>query len=457
MSIDYHTDTIVAAATATGRAGVGIVRISGPDAARLATVLCGFLPAPRTASLQTLLDADGEAIDQGIVLFFPSPNSYTGEDVLELQGHGGPVVMDALIQSACANGARVANAGEFSERAFLNEKMDLAQAEAVADLIDSGSRAAARAAMRSLQGEFSAATTALTEQVTLLRMHVEAAIDFPEEEIDFLDDQGLANRIDEVRSAFDALQSKINNGRALNDGLTVVLAGAPNVGKSSLLNRLLGHDAAIVTDVPGTTRDLIRDTAVIEGLTIEFIDTAGLRETADVVEIEGIRRSREMTTRADHALLLVDGSDRHWPDAARGLLQELPDNIDASIVANKIDINPIDPADTKMKRNGASMPVLALSAKTGQGIDGLRKHLLGVAGLSGQNEGSFSARRRHVIKFREARDAFERGITQLQEYKAGELMAEELRVCQELLATITGRFTSDDLLGKIFGEFCIGK
>lgn len=451
-----NKETIVAAATASGRAGVGIIRVSGSDAARIATAVSEHLPAARSASLQTLFDEQGEPIDQGIVLYFPGPNSYTGEDVLELQCHGGPVVMDAIIRSVCAQGARVARAGEFSERAFLNDKMDLAQAEAIADLIDSGSRDAARAAMRSLSGDFSKATEDLTTQVTMLRMHVEAAIDFPEEEIDFLDDAALHDRVDRVRTQFDTLQAKIDNGRALNDGLVVVLAGAPNVGKSSLLNQLLGQDAAIVTEIAGTTRDLIRDTAVIDGLTIEFVDTAGLRTTEDVVEREGIRRSREAVSQADHALILADVSQPDWAAGVETLMSELPESLAVTVVANKIDL--IDAkAATTINSPSDAITRIPLSAKTGVGLDALKAHLLSVAGLDRDREGSFSARRRHVVALQNARESFEKGIVQLIEFKAGELMAEELRQCQEHLSSITGRFTSDDLLGKIFGEFCIGK
>lgn len=450
-----HHDTIVAAATAGGKAGVGIVRVSGGLVTSIAEQLIGALPTPRMATLRNFCDADGNAIDRGIVLYFPGPHSYTGEDMLELQGHGGPVIIDQIIRACCALGARPARAGEFSERAFVNDKMDLAQAEAVADLIDSGSAQAARAAMRSLQGEFSAAVEALNQQIITLRMHVEAAIDFPEEEIDFLDDAALWQRIERTRQAFDHLLEKSQQGRVLNDGLTVVLAGAPNVGKSSLLNRLTGEEAAIVTDIAGTTRDLIRSRVVIDGLAVEFIDTAGLRETDDVVEGEGIRRTRAAIQEADHGVLMADLSRDDWQRDLPGLLAELPATIAATLVLNKNDLAPATgTAGLDLPDN---MAVIALSAKTGEGIDALRARLRATAGAGDVSEDSFSARRRHVLALTDAREAFERGLSMLRQQKAGELFAEELRLCQQALESLTGRFTSDDLLGKIFGEFCIGK
>ena len=454
MQMSYSNDTIVALATARGQAGVGIVRLSGPEAIAIAGRLVSRMPAPRQASLQVLSDASGEAIDQGIVLCFPAPHSYTGEDVVELQCHGSPVVLDSIVKTVCEFGARLARNGEFSERAFLNDKLDLAQAEAIADLIESGSEAAARAAMRSLQGGCSDAVNTLTTAVTELRMHVEAAIDFPEEEIDFLDDAALLQRIDATREQFDALQAQIKMGQAMTDGLTIVLAGAPNVGKSSLLNQLVGHDAAIVTDIAGTTRDLVRERTTIEGLPVEFVDTAGLHATDDIVELEGIRRSRDSVRTADHSLLMVDANAAGWQQQVASLLDEVPSELPKTVLLNKTDLLTEAVAAPALLDG---VPVLAVSARTGHGIAELRQHLLAAAGVDEQQETSFSARRRHVVAITDARAAFDAGVTQLQQFKAGELFAEELRQSQQALAEITGRFTSDDLLGRIFGEFCIGK
>ncbi len=445
-------DTIVALATPPGRGGVGIVRVSGPAARPMLERLFGELPPPRRARLVPLTGQDGEPIDHGLVLFFPAPHSFTGEDVFEFQGHGGPVVMQLAIERMCSLGARLAEPGEFSRRAFLNDRLDLAQAEAIADLIASGSAQAARAALRSLEGEFSAAVHHLTELLTQLRMYVEAAIDFPEEEIDFLSDEALAERIDSLAAAFDELTERAEQGRLLADGITVVIAGRPNAGKSSLLNALAGTDAAIVTDIPGTTRDLLRETVVIDGLTVHLTDTAGLRPDADVVEAEGIRRARATLETADHALLILDAADRTVPrEAVVGeLLTEVPEGIGHTVVLNKIDL-------TGERAGHGGEQTLKLSAKTGAGIDALREHLRRLAGSTDFGEGALSARRRHLEALAEARSCFDEGRRQLEDYRAGELMAEELRRAQMALGRITGEVTSDDLLGRIFASFCIGK
>ncbi len=452
-----QSETIVAAATAPGKAGVGVVRISGDLAPAIARRLLGQIPEPRRAALASFNDASGESIDTGLALYFPAPHSYTGEHVIELQGHGSPVVMDALIKRICELGARPAEPGEYSKRAFLNDKMDLAQAEAVADLIDSGSRQAARAAMRSLSGAFSDAVNALTLEITNLRVHVEAAIDFPEEEIDFLDDTALRARVVSVRARFDELQRQARAGRALNDGLTIVLAGEPNVGKSSLLNVLVGDDAAIVTDIAGTTRDLIRESVVIDGLPVTLIDTAGLRETDDVVEREGVRRTRRAIAEADHALLMVDANDRGRNDTLASLLEDLAADVAATAIANKVDLMDSPDRPDSIYVAGRRMELLWVSARNGEGIEELRRYLHRLAGLEEDMQGSYSARRRHLLLLEDARARFDTAVQRLEIDQAGELMAEELRLCQQSLGGITGIVTSDDLLGKIFGEFCIGK
>lgn len=447
-------DTIVARATAAGRGGVAVVRVSGPATASLVTAVVGELPRARHAALRDFLDTDGTPIDTGLVLWFPAPRSFTGEDVAEFHGHGGRVVVDLLIARLCKLGARPARPGEFSQRAFLNDKLDLAQAEAIADLVDSGSAQAARAAVRSLQGAFSQAVHALVEQITTLRMHVEAAIDFPEEEIDFLDDAGLRARIEQTLAAFDSLQQKAQQGRALNDGLTVVLAGAPNVGKSSLLNALSGDDTAIVTDVAGTTRDLIETTLDVAGLPVTLIDTAGLRDTDDIVEREGVRRSRQAAARADHLLVMVEATGDPVSQAA-SLDDALPDDIPRTLVVNKVDL--VDSkAGTETLATSEETAVF-VSATRGDGIVALQQRLHDVAGLAGDIGGGFSARRRHLDCIDTARAHFDAGVARLEQDRAGELMAEELRLAQQALSEITGVFTSDDLLGRIFSSFCIGK
>ncbi len=448
-------DTIVARATAAGRGGVAIVRISGAAVAGIAQPLIGSLPEPRYAALRPFLDADGEPIDTGIALWFPAPHSYTGEDVLELHAHGGPVISELLVARVVALGARRAEPGEFTRRAFINDKLDLSQAEAVADLIDSGSATAARAAQRALQGKFSAAVFTLNAKVTQLRIHVEAAIDFPEEEIDFLQDAALLERLDDVRAEFVRLEATVRHGRLLRDGVHIVLAGRPNAGKSSLLNALAGYDAAIVTDVPGTTRDVVRENIEIDGLPVHIIDTAGLREGEGVVEQEGIRRARQQIAAADHALIVIDAANDP-PSTAASLVNELPAGLRVSgghtIVRNKIDLT-----GERVGIDADNPATIHLSALHGDGIDELRARIQATVGYSVDAGETITARQRHVETLRRAREHFEAGRSCLLDQAAGELMAEELLQVQNCLAEITGEFTSDDLLGEIFAAFCIGK
>ncbi|MBK7251669.1 MAG: tRNA uridine-5-carboxymethylaminomethyl(34) synthesis GTPase MnmE [Gammaproteobacteria bacterium] len=449
-----HTDTIVAVATAPGRGGIGVVRVSGPKTPEIAAVILGELPAARRAVFGRFLDAAGEPIDAGLALFFPGPHSYTGEHVLELQAHGGPVVLEALVSRVLEIGGRRAQPGEFTQRAFLNDKLDLAQAEAVADLIDAGSQEAARAAMRSLQGEFSAMVQGLTEALTELRAYVEAAIDFPEEEIDFLADQELSDRLETVRGHFAAVEASAEQGRLLREGMTVVLAGRPNAGKSSLLNRLAGYDAAIVTPIPGTTRDILRERIHIDGMPLHVLDTAGLREAAaDSIEAEGIRRAQAEMRRADRVLFVIDAATDPDGAAFREERSRLPPDVPATLVFNKCDLATGLPlADTV-----AGPPRIHLSALTGEGLDALAAHLKSCMGYQTAAAGAISARRRHLEALARARRAVEEGARQLRERRAGELVAEELRLAQQALGEITGDVTSEDLLGKIFASFCIGK
>jgi len=450
-----HIDTIVAAATPPGRGGIGIVRLSGPKVPEFAAVLLGELPQPRRATLARFLDAQGEPIDAGLALFFPAPASYTGEHVLELHGHGGPVVIEALVSRAVALGARRAQPGEFTQRAFLNDKLDLAQAEAIADLIDAGSREAARAAMRSLEGEFSAMVRGLTEAVIELRTYVEAAIDFPEEEIDFLADRQLLARFGALRDHFDAVLESARLGKLLHEGMTVVLAGRPNAGKSSLLNRLAGYDAAIVTPIPGTTRDIVRVPLAIDGMPLHVLDTAGLRQGGDAVEEEGVRRARSEISRADRVLFVIDAAADPAASAWREERAQLPGNVPVTLLFNKCDL--VTPAANAAPLVPESAPRLHVSALTGAGIAELRAHLKDCMGYQTVEAGAISARQRHLESLTRARAHTQEATRQLTERRAGELAAEELRGAQRSLDEITGEFTSDDLLGRIFSSFCIGK
>jgi tRNA modification GTPase len=450
------SDTIVAPATAPGRGGIGVVRLSGPGVPVIAAALLGGrLPEPRRATLATFRDGAGEAIDSGLALYFPAPHSYTGEAVLELHGHGGPAVLAALVARAIELGARRAEPGEFTRRAYLNDKLDLAQAEAVADLIDAGSQAAVRAALRSLQGAFSAEVHGLVEGLIELRVWVEAAIDFPEEDIDFLADPALNARVEALRARFDAVTQAARQGRVLRDGLTVVIAGRPNAGKSSLLNALAGHEAAIVTDLPGTTRDVVREQLDLDGLPLQVLDTAGLRVAgegpADVVEAEGIRRTRAEIARADRVLFVVDAATDPAATAYTDERATLPEGVPVTLVFNKMDLATAE---------GVVVPdvdaQLRLSARTGEGLAALRAHLQAAIGYSPTDTGAVSARARHLEALTRARAALDAACTLLAD-KRGELVAEELRLAQRSLGEITGEFTSDDLLGRIFGSFCIGK
>jgi len=440
------SDTIAAIATPPGHGAVGIVRVSGPAAGTVAQGTLGDCPLPRHAVLRAFRDSDGTALDRGLALWFPAPDSYTGEDVLELQGHGGPAVLDAVLARALALGARPARPGEFTERAFLNGRLDLAQAEAVADLIETADAAGARAAMRSLDGAFSVRVRALRDALTALRAWIEAALDFPEEEIDFLADTALRDRIDGLRQQIADTRAAAGEGRRLVEGRVLVIAGAPNAGKSSLLNRLAGTDAAIVTDVAGTTRDLLRESIRIEGVPVTAVDTAGLRATHDPVESEGVRRARAALAGADRILLVIDAA------APMPLPFELPPDVPVDCVYNKVDRTGT-PAGVTDDAHGRRFHV---SATTGAGLDALRAHLRGT--LAGADHGAaFAARRRHLDALDEATDEVERAASELARSGAGELAAESLRRAQNALGHITGEVTSEDLLGEIFSRFCIGK
>jgi tRNA modification GTPase len=439
-------------ATAPGRGAVGIVRLSGPEASGIATRLCGTLPSPRRAALRQLRDERGAVLDQGLVLVFPAPDSYTGEDVVELQGHGGPVVLDLLARAACAFGARPARAGEFSERAFLNDRIDLAQAEAVADLIDASSRASVIAAQRSLDGEFSRRIDALAQTLLELRIHVEGALDFSDEDIDWLGDEALHGRVRQLLEDLDALSRAAARGRRLREGLVVAIAGQPNVGKSSLLNALAGTDAAIVTDIPGTTRDPLREHILIDGLPLTVIDTAGLRDSDDPVEREGIRRAWQMLEQAELTLYVAD--DRTGlSDTDAEMLRRLPQNARVLLIYNKSDLSSRAPG--KGEDNGQSW--LRLSAATGAGLESLREALSDPSGTRETGESAFSARRRHVLAIEQARLHAGQAHDHLRARSSAELAAEELRLAHEALGEITGRVSTEDLLGAVFSRFCIGK
>lgn len=451
------TDTIVAQATAPGRGGVGIVRVSGPAVEAVARALLPRLPAARHADYLPFLDGEGRVIDQGIALLFKAPHSFTGEDVLELQGHGGPVVLEMLIARILElPGLRLARPGEFSERAFLNDKLDLAQAEAIADLIEASSVQAARSAIHSLQGDFSRQVNALADALVTLRIHVEAAIDFPDEEIDFLGDGIIDGQLQQLRQQLAQLRSQAQQGALLRDGMKVVIAGRPNAGKSSLLNALVGHEAAIVTDIAGTTRDLLREQINIDGMPLHIIDTAGLRDASDAVEQIGIERAWNAISDADRVLLVVDSSSTPqltpqvlWPD----FVARLPPQLGITLVRNKADLSGEEPGLSSID----DMPVITISARQQLGLTELRSHLKQLMGYQGGGEGVFIARRRHLQALDNACDHLDRGDIQLNRYRAGELLAEELRLAHEQLGEITGRMSSDDLLGRIFGSFCIGK
>ena len=442
-------DPIAAIATAPGRGGIGVVRVSGRNLAPLALALLGKVPAPRRAARAAFVDALGAAIDDGLALYFPAPHSYTGEDVLELHGHGGPMVMQMLLKRCLELGARLAEPGEFTRRAFLNDKLDLAQAESVADLIEAATDGAARCALRSLRGEFSAAIEELLRQLIELRMLVEATLDFPEEELDPLDRAETKGRQATLLQAIETALAKSRQGSLLRTGLQVVLAGQPNVGKSSLLNRLAGEELAIVTPMPGTTRDSVRQKIQIDGVPLDIVDTAGLRDTQDELERLGIARSWNEIGRADVVLLLVDARAGVTTQDLQ-LVARIPDRVKRVFVHNKIDLAGAEP---RVQRGEASTS-LFLSAKTGAGMDLLRAELLGIAGWQQGAEDLFMARERHLVALRRAA---QHAVRAGEHFGRPELFAEELRLAQEQLSSITGEFAADDLLGEIFSRFCIGK
>ncbi|MEC7510144.1 MAG: tRNA uridine-5-carboxymethylaminomethyl(34) synthesis GTPase MnmE [Pseudomonadota bacterium] len=460
-SLTLSTDTITAQATAPGRGGVGIVRVSGPKAKAIAEALVPSALTPRLATYTPFVDANNSVIDQGIALFFKGPNSFTGEDVLELQGHGGQVVMDMLIDAVLATGhTRLANPGEFSEQAFLNDKLDLAQAEAIADLIDASSKQAAKSALRSLQGEFSTQIQTLSDQIVHLRMYVEAAIDFPEEEIDFLSDGKVSGDLSAIMQSLTKVREQAKQGTLLREGMQVVIAGRPNAGKSSLLNALAGRDSAIVTDIAGTTRDVLKEHIHIDGMPVHIIDTAGLRESPDKVEQIGIERAWQAINEADHVLFVVDSTatvviDPYeiWPE----FMARLPQGIPVTVVRNKADLSTLDIGQSTVATEQGDISVINLSAKEGSGVDTLKAHLAKTMGFDTTTEGQFIARRRHIDALDQAYSYVSTGEQQLHDAMAGELLAEELRLAHQALCEITGEFTSDDLLGKIFSSFCIGK
>ena len=443
-------DTIAAIATAPGRGGIGVVRISGASLSELALDLCGSVPTPRNAMFAPFLDAGGVAIDEGIALYFPAPASFTGEDVLELQGHGGPVVMQMLLERCLELGARLAEPGEFTRRAFLNGKLDLAQAESVADLIEASTAAAARSALRSLSGRFSEETHRLVDALIDLRMLVEATLDFPEEEIEFLEQARALPRLEEIRQQLQDVLNRARQGALLRSGLNVVLVGEPNVGKSSLLNQLTGEDRAIVTEVAGTTRDALRETVQIEGIPLHIIDTAGLRETEDTVERIGIERTWREIERADVILRLVDASVEASASATEAIDARLPQAVERIIIANKIDLAGLEAG--RVEENGVVR--LQVSAKKGAGMELVRAELLRIAGWQAHGEDVILARERHLHALRAALAHIGTAAGQS---AALELFAEELRLAQDVLGEITGEFSADDLLGVIFSRFCIGK
>ncbi len=439
-------ETIVAIATPPGRGGIGVIRLSGPESWSIAAKLARTTPEARTVRYAHFKNAAGDTLDTGLTIGFQAPHSFTGEDVVEIQGHGGPVVQDLLLRELIRLGARQARAGEFSERAFLNNKLDLTQAEAIADLINSATEQAALGALRSLKGEFSTRVNELLEQMIYLRSYVEAAIDFPEEEIDFLADKTVQAKLDELQSAVDACLTQAKQGAILNTGMTLVLAGKPNAGKSSLLNYLSGEDTAIVTAIAGTTRDIVSQTVDIDGLPVHILDTAGLREASDEVEKIGVERAKKAMEQADHILFLKDIRDQEEP-----LSIDYPNKTTLlytkkDLAGNELVEEPLD-----------NVSAIQISVKTGFGIDELKNTIKSVAGYQSGGETVLTARRRHISQLEAAQAAVARGRYELEHNSAGELLADELLQAQQAINEITGEFSSDDLLGKIFGSFCIGK
>jgi tRNA modification GTPase len=449
MGIPSDTDVIAAIATGQGRAGIGIVRVSGKNLTGLARELLGAAPEPRIATRAIFRDAAGKPLDDGIALYFPAPASYTGEDVLELQGHGGPVVLQMILRRCVELGARLAEPGEFSRRAFLNDKLDLAQAEGVADLIDAATEAAARSALRSMRGEFSALVRGFATRLVELRTLVEATLDFPEEEVDPLDREDGKRRLSRLADDLSRALASARQGSVLRNGLQVVLAGQPNVGKSSLLNRLAGEELAIVTEIPGTTRDAVRQSIQIEGVPMNIIDTAGLRDTSDTVEALGIARTWEAIEQADALLLVVDARGG-VTDADLAIARRLPRTLSRVTVFNKIDLSGDAPRTDEDPQGRRAY----VSARTGSGMGGLRQTLLGLAGWQPETGDVFMARERHLVALERVAAALERAA---QCAPRIELFAEELRVAQRELDSITGEVSADALLGEIFARFCVGK
>lgn len=459
-----QNDTIAAQATAIGRGGVGIIRISGSKTKKIAEKILGKKIEPRQATLLPFKDCQQQTVDEGIAIFFPKPNSLTGEDVLELQGHGGPVVLDMLLNIILEMGARIARPGEFSERAFLNDKMDLLQAEAIADLIDASSEQAARSAINSLQGSFSQAINLLVDGLKNLRMFVEASIDFPEEEIDFLSDGKVVEQLKLLMEQLQHILKKAKQGAMLKEGINVVIAGRPNAGKSSLLNKLTRRESAIVTQVPGTTRDVLKEYILLEGIPLHIIDTAGLRESEDEIEKIGISRAWQQIKQADLLLFVQDISDakdqgKDLEQLWQQLTHEKRPAIPAILVKNKIDRLTESEKDLlqREKNKNEANKYVAISVKENLGIQTLTKKIKETVGYTQTEEGSFLARRRHLNALEKAEKALKTGMNQIQKYRAGELLAEELRIAQDFLNEITGTFTADDLLGEIFSSFCVGK
>lgn len=449
QSAKLNADTIAAIATASGSGGIGVVRVSGPAVVQIATAILGQCPKPRYAAYLPFLDADGQTLDQGIAIYYSAPNSYTGEEVLELQAHGGPALLQILLTRCLSLGARQAAPGEFTRRAYLNEKMDLAQAEAVADVINAATSEAARSAMRSLSGEFSNRINVLLQRLIELRMFVEACLDFPEEEIDFISQGNVKKKIEDVQVDLQKIYNEAKQGNLLREGLTVVLVGQPNVGKSSLINQLAADDVAIVTSIAGTTRDTIKSAIQINGIPLHVVDTAGLRETEDEIEQFGIARTWRALESANIALLLVDAA-HGITEVEKSILARLPSDLPKIWVHNKIDLAKKSPFVEHLDGE----PHIHLSAKMGDGVDLLREALLKIVGWQSTSEGVFMARTRHLDAIKQVDQFLQAALAAIEQ---SEIVAENLRMAQDALSSVTGEFTPDDLLGEIFSKFCIGK
>ncbi|MBL4585229.1 MAG: tRNA uridine-5-carboxymethylaminomethyl(34) synthesis GTPase MnmE [Pseudomonadales bacterium] len=452
--LNSDTDTIVAIATPPGRGGIGVIRVSGPASSSIAKTILGFLPEPRKSRYGSFYDTHKNVLDEGIALYFEGPSSFTGEDVLELQGHGGPVVLDMIVQQLVQLGCRMARPGEFSERAFLNNKINLTQAEAIADLIDSSTQQAARSALASLQGVFSNLIDELIEQLVDLRCYLEASIDFPDEDLDLLANDKISPRIKSIQTQLDSTLKQAKQGSLLKDGIQVVIIGKPNAGKSSLLNCLAGSSRAIVTDIAGTTRDLLEEQINIDGLPINFIDTAGLRDPKDAVEQEGINRALKRLETADCVLLLEDATQQEHQVLEQKYRQQLPENIPIIRLINKIDLTG---AQAGKATTDPEKPVIRISAKQNLGIDQLKQYLKEVVGFNNTSESAFTARRRHLESLAQTQQILQNALAQWTVIGAAELLAEDLRGAQKCLEVITGSFSNEDLLDVVFSGFCIGK